>query len=107
VLCSGCEQEQRQRGNTSWDSNCLGAGCHSAGLLCRSHLWCPFQSCCHHCFCFHQKVSLEAGEPNTQFFPLSLIIGSSWWENIGQTIVHLKLYSKRNLVNLYNISKER
>jgi len=65
----GCgEQEQQQRGNTSWDSNCLGAGCDSAGLLCWPHLWCPFQSCCYHCFCLHQKVSLDAGYKTTTFF---------------------------------------
>ena len=73
----GCEQEQQQRCNTSWDINCLGTGCDGAGLLCWSHLWCPFQSCCHHCFCLHQKVSLEAGEPTTTFFPSPLIFGSS------------------------------
>ena len=68
VCFSGCEQEQRKRGNTSWDINCLGASCDGARLLCWSYLWCPFQSCCHHCFCLHQKVSLEAGDPNFPFF---------------------------------------
>ena len=65
LCCGGGEQEQRQCGDTSRNFNCMGTGCDGAGLLNWSHLWCPFQSCCHHCFCLHQKVSLEAGDPNT------------------------------------------
>lgn len=53
---------QGESDHTTWDFNCLGTYCYGAGLLRWSHLWCSFQSCCHSCSCFHQKISTEAGE---------------------------------------------
>lgn len=69
-VCGG-EFEHRQDGVVSRNCNCLGTCCDGHDLLCWSHLWRPFQSCCHHCFCYYQEVSMETGElikPTYDFF---------------------------------------
>lgn len=82
-LCFGVgEQEQWKCCNTSWNFNCLGTCCDGAGLLSWSHLWCSFQSCSYHCFCQHQKISLETGAPNSPFFQLSRWFFTFFWQNL-------------------------